>query len=76
MAASTSKKTRSLTPERIYDALMTTRTADEITVCFKDGRVVTGALVFNHLKGTGRLINVDQELSLDFAIDEIRDIRS
>ncbi|MDF1800815.1 MAG: hypothetical protein P1V81_16695 [Planctomycetota bacterium] len=76
MASSTGKKTRSLSPERIYDLLMTTRTADEITVCFKDGRVITGALVFNHLKGTGRLINVDQELSLDFAIDEVRDLRS
>lgn len=76
MAASTGKKSRSLPQERIYDVLMTTRTADEITVSFKDGRVISGALVFNHLKGTGRLINVDQELSLDFSIDEIRDIRS
>jgi hypothetical protein len=76
MATPTGKKTRSLNPERIYDLLMTTRTADEITISFKDGRIITGALVFNHLKGTGRLINVDQELSLDFAIDEVRDIRS
>ena len=55
---------------------MTSRTADEITLAFKDGRVVTGALVFNHLKGTGRLINVDEEMSMDFGVDEIRDVRS
>lgn len=75
MTSSTGKKSRQLSPERIYDALMTSRTADEITLAFKDGRVVTGALVFNHLKGTGRLINVDAEVSLDFEVDEIRDVR-
>ena len=75
MASSTSKKSRQLSQERIYDALMTSRTADEITLAFKDGRVVTGALVFNHLKGTGRLINVDEEMSMDFDVDEIRDVR-
>lgn len=76
MASSTSKKSRQLSQERIYDALMTTETADELTLLFKDGRVVTGALVFNHLKGTGRLINVDEETSMDFNVDEIRDVRS
>ncbi len=75
MASSTSKKSRQLSQERIYDALMTSRTADEITLAFKDGRIVTGALVFNHLKGTGRLINVEQEMSMDFIVDEIRDVR-
>ena len=75
MAPSTSKKTRQLSQERIYDALMTAQTADEITMHFKDGRVEAGALVFNHLKGTGRLINVDAETSMDFDVNEIRDVR-
>ena len=34
-----------------------------------------GALVFNQFKGTGRLINIDEELSVDFAVDELRDIK-
>jgi hypothetical protein len=76
MTTSTGKKSRSLSPERIYDQLLSTRTADTITLSFKDGRVLTGALVFNQLKGTGRLINVDEELSEDFNIEDIRDIRS
>ncbi len=75
MATSTSKKNRHLSPERIYDALMTSRTADEITLAFKDGRVLNGAMVFNHLKGTGRLINVDEETSIDFEVSELRDVR-
>jgi hypothetical protein len=54
---------------------LSARTADLATVHFKDGRVVLGALIFNPFKGTGRIINIDQELSIDFAIDDIRDLK-
>ena len=73
--STTSKKNRELIPERIYDMLLTARTADKVTMHFKDGRVVAGALIFNPFKGTGRVINIDQEVSVDFAIDEIRDLK-
>lgn len=71
----TSKKNRQLVPEKIYDMLLSARTADKVTMHFKDGRIVHGALIFNPFKGTGRLINIDQELSVDFSVDDIRDIR-
>ncbi|MBL8861369.1 MAG: hypothetical protein JNK02_05095 [Planctomycetes bacterium] len=70
-----SKKNRELVPERIYDMLLSARTADKVTMHFKDGRVVAGALIFNPFKGTGRVINIDQEVSIDFAIDDIRDLK-
>ncbi len=70
-----SKKNRELIPERIYDMLLSARTADKVTMHFKDGRVVAGALIFNPFKGTGRVINIDQEVSVDFAIDDIRDLK-
>jgi len=70
-----SKKNREMVPERIYDMLLGTRTADKVTVHFKDGRVVQGALIFNPFKGTGRLINIDAEVSVDFAVDDIRDLK-
>lgn len=70
-----SKKTRSMDPEKIYDLLLGARTADQVTMCFKDGRIMQGALVFNQFKGTGRLINVDDEVSVDFNVDEIRDLK-
>ena len=73
--STTSKKNRELIPERIYDMLLTARTADKVTMHFKDGRIVAGALIFNPFKGTGRVINIDQEVSVDFAIDEIRDLK-
>lgn len=64
-----------MVPERIYDILLNARTADKITMRFKDGRVVQGALIFNPFKGTGRLINIDRETSIDFAVDDIRELK-
>lgn len=69
------KKSKSIDPERIYDLLLGARTAAECTLCFRDGRILRGALVFNQFKGTGRLIDVDNEVSTDFGVDEIRDLK-
>ena len=55
------KRTRTADPERIYDLLLGARTASEATLHFKDGRILRGALVFNQFKGTGRIINVDDD---------------
>ena len=72
---STTTTTKTLVPEKIYDMLLNARTADKVTVHFKDGRVITGALIFNPFKGIGRLIDVEKESSIDFAIENIRDLR-
>lgn len=72
---STPKKSRELVPEKIYDMLLNAQTADKVVMHFKDGRIVQGALIFNPFKGTGRLINIEQELSVDFAVDDIRDLK-
>jgi len=69
------RKPRGLDPERIYDMLLSARTAEVCTLQFKDGRLLRGALVFNQFKGTGRIINVDEEVSVDFTVDELRDIK-
>ena len=73
--STTTRKSRTVDPERIYDLLLGARTASECTLHFKDGRVVRGAMVFNQFKGTGRIINIDEEMSVDFAVDELRDIK-
>ena len=62
--------------QKIYDMLLGVRTADKVTLYFKDGRVLHGALIFNRFKGTGRLINIDEEISVDFAVDDLRDLRT
>ena len=61
--------------QRIYDLLLGARTADKVTLYFRDGRVLHGALIFNPFKGTGRLINIDQEMSVDFAVDQLREVK-
>lgn len=68
-------KSRTSDSQRIYDLLLGARTADKVTLYFRDGRVLHGALIFNQFKGTGRLINIDQEISIDFAVDELRDLK-
>jgi hypothetical protein len=75
VAMSSTKKSREMIPERIYDMLLNARTADKVTMHFKDGRVVAGALIFNPFKGTGRLINIEREQSVDFAVDDIRELK-
>ncbi len=72
---STIKKPRQILPEKIYDTLLGARTADKVTMHFKDGRAVHGALIFNPFKGTGRIIDIDLELSIDFEVDDIRDLK-
>jgi len=71
----TIKKQRQIVPEKIYDMLLGARTADKVTMHFKDGRAVHGALIFNPFKGTGRIIDIDMELSIDFEVDDIRDLK-
>ena len=73
--STTTMKSRTSDSQRIYDLLLGARTADKVTLYFKDGRVLHGALIFNQFKGTGRLINIDQELSVDFSVDELRDLK-
>lgn len=75
MSSISTKKNKAVDPERIYDLLLGARTADECTLQFKDGRQLRGALVFNEFKGTGRIINVEEESSTDFAVDDLRDLK-
>lgn len=77
MATSTLRapKLRVLDTEHLFDILMAARTAEIVSLMFKDGRTYRGNLVFNQFKGTGRLINIDEELSLDFGVEELRDVK-
>ena len=61
--------------ERIYDLLMNARQADWVELSLDDGRSVSGAIIFNEFKGTGRLINVDEEISMDFNVDQVLDVK-
>ncbi|MFO1030256.1 MAG: hypothetical protein U1F60_04220 [Planctomycetota bacterium] len=64
-----------LTRDEVYDLLMNARQADWVELSLDDGRSLSGAIIFNEFKGTGRLINVDQEFSFDFNVDQVLDVK-
>ena len=57
--------------EEIYDLLMNARQARWVELEWRGGNKLSGAIIFNEFKGTGRLINIDEEISIDFKADEI-----
>jgi hypothetical protein len=63
------------TRDEVYDLLMNARQADWVELSLEDGRSMSGAIIFNEFKGTGRLINVDEEFSYDFNVDEITNVK-
>jgi hypothetical protein len=69
------RRPRNLTPERAQEALNASRTAEHVHVFLRDGRVIEGAVLFNDFKRTGRVINIFSETSVDFRLDEVRDVR-
>ena len=60
--------------ETVLQKLMRAK-LNHTTVAFRDGRVLDGTVVFNEIKGTGRLINADKEFSVDFTLEDVRDVR-
>ena len=60
--------------QRLRGQLQEARTQPNVKLAFKDGRIVDGAITFVERLGTGRLINVDREFSLDFNIVDLRDV--
>ncbi len=68
---------RTLKPsrEQVYDLLMNARQATWVELRMEDGRCLSGAIIFNEFKGTGRLINVEQEISLDFNVDQVINVK-
>ncbi len=61
--------------EEVYDLLMNARQTSWVELRMRDGRCVQGAIIFNEFKGTGRLINVQDEISFDFTSEQILDVK-
>jgi hypothetical protein len=69
------RNTTRLTRDEVYDLLMNARQAEWVEMSLEDGRSLAGAIIFNEFKGTGRLINVDEEFSYDFHVDQVVDVK-
>ncbi len=63
------------TREEVYDLLMNARQASWVELTLNDGRAVKGAIIFIEFKGTGRLINVEEEISFDFNVDQVLNVK-
>jgi len=61
--------------EEIYDLLMNARQASWVELEWKDNSKSAGAIIFNEFKGTGRLINIDDEVSIDFKAEDICNVK-
>ena len=72
---STASEAAQVDREEIYDLLMNARQAPWVELEWLDGESRTGAIIFNEFKGTGRLINIDEEVSIDFRADQIRFVK-
>ena len=65
---------RKRTPS-VLEQLIAGCDAERVAVQFLDGRLLEGALLFNPIKRSGKLINVEQEFSLDFEPLEVKEIK-
>ena len=70
-----SRSSRKKRAPNILEQLVAGCDAERVAVQFVDGRVLEGALLFNPIKRSGKLINVDQEFSLDFDPLEVKEIK-
>jgi len=69
------RPTRRKRSPTVLEQLISGCDAERVAVRFVDGRLLEGALLFNPIKRSGKLINVDQEFSLDFEPLEVKEIR-
>ena len=65
----------SLDREEVFDLLMNARQSQWVELELTDGRKLGGAIIFNEFKGTGRLINIDEEISVDFRAEHILSVK-
>jgi len=49
--------------------------ADKVSLVFKDGSMVEGAILFNEIKKCGKIINIEDEISLDFEINDVTKVK-
>jgi hypothetical protein len=61
--------------ERILQDLRKAAKAERVALEFRDGRVLHGAILFNDIKKCGKLINVEDEISVDFDAAQIRAVK-
>ena len=70
-----SRSTKRKRSASVLEQLVAGCEAERVAIHFLDGRLLEGALLFNPIKRSGKLINVEQEFSLDFEPLEVKEIK-
>ena len=61
--------------DTLLQSLKKAARADKVSLFFKDGKMVEGAILFNEIKKSGKIINIEDEISLDFEISDITKVK-
>ena len=61
--------------DSLLQSLKKAARADIVSLDFKDGKTIEGAVLFNEIKKSGKIINIEEEISVDFEIDDISRVR-
>ena len=59
----------------IYHTLLNGGEGDSYNISLRDGRKISGVPIFNHCKGTFKILDMRSEISMNLSVDEIRDVR-
>ena len=73
-SAKNRRQRRKRTPS-VLEQLISGCEAERVAVHFVDGQVREGALLYNAIKRSGKLINIDDEFSIDFDTAEVKTIK-
>lgn len=74
-AAAKEKRRRKRRSPTVLEQLIAGCDAERVSVHFTDGEVKEGALLYNAIKRSGKLINIDEEFSLDFDTQDVKTIK-
>jgi hypothetical protein len=61
--------------DSLLQSLKKAARADKVCLHFNDGTIVEGAILFNEIKKCGKIINIEDEISLDFDIEEVTKVK-
>jgi len=61
--------------ESLLQSLKKAARSDIVSLDFKNGKTIEGAVLFNEIKKSGKIINIVEEISVDFEIDDISRVR-
>lgn len=74
MAATAKERQRRKRVPTVLDQLIFGCDAERVAVHFLDGQVREGALLYNAIKRSGKLINIAEEFSIDFDTNQVKAI--